>query len=229
MKKWCEGNLTAEIVDKDLFCEEESAEEIKYFKRVEKMRQMISYQFMNLDEGFLDSFIEDYYPGIFETERRHEDNNYCSRKSKRKYYRDALAEYGKRLAKYCRFEVIEVEDEKTPDKASEALEEQIKEKEAERILKHVKEDAHLITLEIQGKKLDSVAFADTIEKLATYGTSHIQFVIGGSLGLHSSVSKRANTKLSFSDMTFPHQLMRVILAEQIYRAYRIISGEPYHK
>lgn len=150
-------------------------------------------------------------------------------KVKEKYYRDALAEYGKRLAKYCRFEVIEVEDEKTPDKASVVLEDQIKEKEAERILKHVKEDAHLITLEIQGKKLDSVAFADTIEKLATYGTSHIQFVIGGSLGLHSSVSKRANTKLSFSDMTFPHQLMRVILAEQIYRAYRIISGEPYHK
>lgn len=150
-------------------------------------------------------------------------------KVKEKYYRDAVAEYGKRLAKYCRFEIIEVEDEKTPDKASDALEEQIKEKEAERILKHVKEDAHLITLEIQGKKMDSVAFADTIEKLGTYGTSHIQFVIGGSLGLHSSVSKRANAKLSFSDMTFPHQLMRVILTEQIYRAYRIISGEPYHK
>lgn len=150
-------------------------------------------------------------------------------KVKEKYYRDAVAEYAKRLAKYCRFEIIEVEDEKTPDKASDALETQIKEKEAERILKHVKEDAHLVTLEIQGKKLDSVAFADTIGKLATYGTSHIQFVIGGSLGLHESVSKRANLKLSFSDMTFPHQLMRVILAEQIYRSYRIISGEPYHK
>ena len=150
-------------------------------------------------------------------------------KVKEKYFRDAVAEYAKRLAKYCRFEIIEVEDEKTPDKASEALETQIKEKEAERILKHVKEDAYLVTLEIQGKKLDSVAFADTIGKLATYGTSHIQFVIGGSLGLHESVSKRANLKLSFSDMTFPHQLMRVILAEQIYRSYRIISGEPYHK
>lgn len=150
-------------------------------------------------------------------------------KVKEKYFRDAVAEYAKRLAKYCRFEIIEVEDEKTPDKASEALETQIKEKEAERILKHVKEDAYLVTLEIQGKKLDSVAFADTIGKLATYGTGHIQFVIGGSLGLHESVSKRANLKLSFSDMTFPHQLMRVILAEQIYRSYRIISGEPYHK
>ncbi len=150
-------------------------------------------------------------------------------KVKEKYYRDAVAEYAKRLAKYCRFEIIEVEDEKTPDKASEALETQIKEKEAERILKHVKEDAYLVTLEIQGKKLDSVAFADTIGTLATYGTSHIQFVIGGSLGLHEGVSKRANLKLSFSDMTFPHQLMRVILAEQIYRSYRIISREPYHK
>lgn len=150
-------------------------------------------------------------------------------KVKEKYYRDAVAEYAKRLAKYCRFEIIEVEDEKTPDKASVALETQIKEKEAERILKHLKEDAHLVTLEIQGKKLDSVAFADTIGKLATYGTSHIQFVIGGSLGLHESVSKRSDLKLSFSDMTFPHQLMRVILAEQIYRSYRIISGEPYHK
>lgn len=150
-------------------------------------------------------------------------------KIKEKYYRDAVAEYGKRLARYCRFEIIEVEDEKTPDKAGEALEEQIREKEAERILRHVRQDAYVITLEIQGKKMDSDAFADTIEKLGTYGKSHIQFIIGGSLGLHKSVSMRAETKVSFSDMTFPHQLMRVILSEQIYRAYRIIHGEPYHK
>lgn len=150
-------------------------------------------------------------------------------KVKEKYYRDALAEYGKRLAKYCRFEIKEVEDEKTPDGARGALEEQIKEKEAERILKHVREDAYLVTLEIAGKKMDSVEFADSIEKLATYGKSHIQFVIGGSLGLHARVSERSDFRLSFSDMTFPHQLMRVILAEQIYRAYRIIHKEPYHK
>ncbi|HBA68016.1 MAG TPA: 23S rRNA (pseudouridine(1915)-N(3))-methyltransferase RlmH [Lachnospiraceae bacterium] len=150
-------------------------------------------------------------------------------KIKEKFYRDALAEYEKRLGKYCRFEVIEVEDEKTPDKAGEMLEERIKEKEALRILRHIKEDAHVITLEIQGKKLDSVAFAKKLEKLATYGCSHVQFVIGGSLGLHDSVSRRADEKISFSDMTFPHQLVRVILAEQIYRGYRIISGEPYHK
>lgn len=150
-------------------------------------------------------------------------------KVKEKFYRDALSEYGKRLGKYCRLEVIEVEDEKTPDKAGEALELQIKEKEGLRILKHVKEDAYLITLEIGGRKMDSVSFARKLEKLATYGTSHIQFVIGGSLGLHDMVSRRADEKISFSDMTFPHQLVRILLEEQIYRGYRIICGEPYHK
>lgn len=148
---------------------------------------------------------------------------------KEKYYREALAEYTKRLSKYCRLEITEVEDEKTPDKASAVLEEQIKEKEAKRILKYIKDDAHVITLEIQGKKLDSMAFSEKINKLAVYGKSHIQFVIGGSLGLHKIISERADDKISFSDMTFPHQLMRVILVEQIYRGYRIIQGEPYHK
>ena len=120
-------------------------------------------------------------------------------------------------------------DEKTPDKASEAEENQIKEKEAERILSYVKEGDYLITLEIEGKQLDSVSFADFIHQKTLYGVSHIQFVIGGSLGLHEKVSKLSNFKLSFSKMTFPHQLMRVILSEQIYRAFRIIAGEPYHK
>ncbi len=150
-------------------------------------------------------------------------------KVKEKFYREAFAEYEKRLGKYCRMEVIEVEDEKTPDRAGEALEDQIKEKEALRILKYIKEDAHVVALEIQGKKMDSIAFAAKMEKLATYGTSHIQFIIGGSLGLHPKVSQRADEKISFSDMTFPHQLMRILLAEQIYRGYRIIWGEPYHK
>ncbi len=150
-------------------------------------------------------------------------------KIKEKFYRDAMAEYAKRLGKYCRLEVIEVEDEKTPDKAGEALENQIKEKEALRMLKYVREDAHVVTLEIQGRKIDSVAFAEKLEKLATYGTSHIQFIIGGSLGLHEKVSQRADDRISFSDMTFPHQLARILLAEQIYRGYRIIYGEPYHK
>ena len=150
-------------------------------------------------------------------------------KVKEKFYRDAISEYEKRLSRYCKFQIIEVADEKTPDRASAIEEEQIKEKEADRILSHIKEDAFVITLEIMGKKLDSVSFANLLEQKAVHGISHIQFVIGGSLGLHQKVSQRSDYKLSFSDMTFPHQLMRVILAEQIYRAYRIISGEPYHK
>ena len=150
-------------------------------------------------------------------------------KVKEKFYRDAIAEYEKRLSRYCKLQIIEVADEKTPDKASAIEEEQIKEKEADRILAHMKEDAFVITLEIAGKKLDSVEFAELIKNKALHGVSHIQFVIGGSLGLHKKISDRSDYKLSFSDMTFPHQLMRVILTEQIYRAYRIISGEPYHK
>lgn len=153
----------------------------------------------------------------------------CVGKIKEKFYRDALDEYAKRLSKYCKYEIIEVADEKTPDKASPAEEEQIKEREAERILSKIKQDAFVCTLEIAGKELSSVEFADYIERLAVGGKSQICFVIGGSLGLHASVLKRSDYALSFSKMTFPHQLMRVILSEQIYRAFRIISGEPYHK
>ena len=150
-------------------------------------------------------------------------------KIKEKYYRDAIAEYAKRLGRYCKLDIIEVADEKTPDKASEVVEEQIKQKEAERILKNIKDDTYCIALAIEGKKLDSVSMAKHIEQLGLTGKSNLAFVIGGSLGLHKSVLQRADEKLSFSDMTFPHQLMRVILLEQIYRCYRIINGEPYHK
>lgn len=153
----------------------------------------------------------------------------CVGKVKEKFYRDALAEYSKRLSRYCKFEVVEVTDEMTPDNAGEALEEQIKEREAKRILSKIKEDALVCTLEIAGNRLSSVAFADWLEKAAVGGKSSLVFVIGGSLGLHSTVTKRSDFALSFSDMTFPHQLMRVILSEQIYRAFRIINGEPYHK
>ena len=153
----------------------------------------------------------------------------CVGKIKEKYFRDAVAEYAKRLSKYCKLEIIEVPDEKTPDHASNILEEQIKEKEAERILKYIKEDAYVYSLEILGEKPDSVDLARQIEQLGIQGKSHIQFIIGGSLGLHQSVSKAADKAISFSNMTFPHQMMRVILLEQIYRSYRIIMGEPYHK
>lgn len=150
-------------------------------------------------------------------------------KIKEKYFRDAISEYEKRLSRYCKLEIVEVADEKTPDKASEVVEEQIKEKEADRILKYIKEDAYCIALAIEGKKTDSVGMANHLEQLALTGKSNLVYVIGGSLGLHHKVLQRANEKLSFSDMTFPHQLMRVILLEQIYRCYRIINREPYHK
>lgn len=153
----------------------------------------------------------------------------CVGKIKEKFYRDAIDEYAKRLSKYCKLEIIEVADEKTPDKASETVENQIKEKEADRILEKIKEDTFVYTLEIKGKRYTSEAFAKELENKGTYGTSNIAFVIGGSLGLHEKVLKRSNGSISFSDMTFPHQLMRVILIEQIYRAYRIMNNEPYHK
>ena len=150
-------------------------------------------------------------------------------KIKEKYLRDAIAEYSKRLSKYCKLEILEVADEKTPDNASAIVEEGIRQKEGERILRLIKEDAYVITLEIGGKMLDSVEFSRKIETLGIQGKSHICFVIGGSIGLGQEVLKRSDYGLSFSKMTFPHQLMRVILLEQIYRSYRIMSNEPYHK
>lgn len=150
-------------------------------------------------------------------------------KIKERYLRDAIEEYAKRLQKYVKLEIVEVADEKTPDGASPALEEQIRSKEGERILKHLKEGACVVTLEIGGRMMDSVEFAQWIDQSGIRGISHIQFVIGGSLGLAPEVCARSNLALSFSKMTFPHQLMRVILLEQIYRGCRINSGEPYHK
>lgn len=150
-------------------------------------------------------------------------------KIKEKYLKDAIAEYSKRLSKYCKLEVIEVADEKTPENASENVENTIRAKEAERLMKYMKDDAFVITLEIAGKLLSSEELADKIDTLGIQGKSHIIFVIGGSIGLGAEILKRSDFALSFSKMTFPHQLMRVILLEQIYRSYRIISGEPYHK
>ncbi len=153
----------------------------------------------------------------------------CVGKIKEKFYREAVYEYTKRLGRYCKLNITEVADEMTPDGSSEAEKERILAKEAERILSKIPDGSHLITLEIEGRGYDSEALASYIEGLGIRGVSHITFVIGGSLGLHSSVTQRADTHLSFSKMTFPHQLMRVILLEQIYRSYRIINAEPYHK
>lgn len=153
----------------------------------------------------------------------------CVGKVKEKFYRDAIGEYQKRLSRYCKLEIVEVTDEKTPDGASETVENQIKEKEGNRILSKIREEDYVIALVIDGKMQDSVELSKNIQQLGVRGKSSIVFVIGGSLGLSKEVLKRADEKLSFSKMTFPHQLMRVILLEQVYRSYRIMNGEPYHK
>ena len=150
-------------------------------------------------------------------------------KIKEKYLNDGIAEYAKRLSRYCKLNFIQVPDEKTPDKASDGLNRQIKETEGNRLLSHIREQDYVIALAIEGKMLDSVELSDLIAKLGVQGKSSIAFVIGGSLGLSDAVLKRADYKLSFSKMTFPHQLMQMILLEQIYRGYRIMNHEPYHK
>jgi 23S rRNA (pseudouridine1915-N3)-methyltransferase len=150
-------------------------------------------------------------------------------KLKEKYLKMGIDEYLKRLNGYAKVEVIEVADEKAPEELSESEMIQVKQKEGERILAKISQDTYVIALAINGKMQSSEELADTLDKLATYGKSKIAFIIGGSLGLSEEVLKRANEQLSFSKMTFPHQLMKLILVEQIYRAYRINRGEPYHK
>ena len=150
-------------------------------------------------------------------------------KIKEKYLNDGIAEYAKRLSRYCKLNFIQVPDEKTPYKASDGVNRQIKETEGNRLLSHIREQDYVIALAIEGKMLDSVELSDLIAKLGVQGKSSIAFVIGGSLGLSDAVLKRADYKLSFSKMTFPHQLMQMILLEQIYRGYRIMNHEPYHK
>jgi len=153
----------------------------------------------------------------------------CVGKIKEKYLKDAIDEYSKRLSRYCNLKIIEVADVKTPDGQSDSLDNKIKSIEGERILKNVKDNSYVILCDIGGKFLDSVEFSEFIDNIGINGHSHIQFIIGGSLGVSEEVRRRADFKISFSKMTFPHQLMRVILLEQIYRAYRIINNEPYHK
>ena len=146
----------------------------------------------------------------------------CVGKIKEKFFADAIKEYSKRLSRYCKLEIVEVADEKTPDGASDLVVSQIKDKEAERMEKYLPDSAYVIALAIEGKKLTSEKLAEKIDTLGITGTSHLVFLIGGSLGMSDRLLKRADYLLSFSDMTFPHQLMRVILLEQIYRSYRII-------
>ena len=150
-------------------------------------------------------------------------------KLKEKYLKDAIAEYSLRLTKYCKLEIVELADEKAPETMSEAEEQIVKNREGQNILSKIKDDAYVVALAIDGTMLSSQKFAAFINNLGIKGRSNIAFVIGGSLGLSEQVLKRADYHLSFSAMTFPHQLMRVILLEQVYRGFRIIKGEPYHK
>ncbi|SHI98520.1 23S rRNA (pseudouridine1915-N3)-methyltransferase [Clostridium amylolyticum] len=150
-------------------------------------------------------------------------------KLKEKYLKQAVEEYSKRLQRYCKLDIIELNDEKTPDNASPKEEQQIKEKEGQAILKAIKDNSFVIALDLKGKMLSSEEFASFIQDSNTRGISNFTFVIGGSLGLSQEIINRANYKLCFSKMTFPHQLFRVMLLEQIYRGFRIIGGEPYHK
>lgn len=150
-------------------------------------------------------------------------------KLKEKYLKMGIEEYVKRLGAYAKIELIEVADEKAPEQLSDADMDIVKKKEADRILAKVSSDAHVIALAIEGKQKTSEQLAENLQSLMTYGKSKITFVIGGSLGLHADVYKRADELLSFSKMTFPHQLMKLILLEQVYRGFRIMRNEPYHK
>ncbi len=150
-------------------------------------------------------------------------------KIKEKYLKQGLAEFEKRLRPYCKLKIDEVADEQAPEQLSEKELIQVKQKEGERILQKIKQTEYVIALDLQGVQWSSEQLAKEMDKLATSGKSSIAFVIGGSNGLSEEVLKRANKKLSFSNMTFPHQLMKLILMEQVYRAFKILRNEPYHK
>ncbi len=153
----------------------------------------------------------------------------CIGKLKEKYWVQAVAEYSKRLSVYCSLDIIELKEAKLPDKAGAAEESAVKETEGREILKRLKDNMYVITLEVKGKMLSSEKLADKVQQLGLSGNSNVVFIIGGSLGLSEEVSRRADFKLSFSEMTFPHQMMRVILLEQVYRSFKMIRGETYHK
>ncbi|MBC1322320.1 23S rRNA (pseudouridine(1915)-N(3))-methyltransferase RlmH [Listeria welshimeri] len=150
-------------------------------------------------------------------------------KLKEKYLVQGIAEYLKRLTAYAKVTIVEVPDEKAPEVLSDAEMKQVKDKEGVRILAKIPDDAHVIALAIDGKMKSSEEFATDLDKLATYGKSKVTFVIGGSLGLSEAVLKRSDEQISFGRLTLPHQLMRLVLVEQVYRAFRIVRGEPYHK
>jgi 23S rRNA (pseudouridine1915-N3)-methyltransferase len=150
-------------------------------------------------------------------------------KLKEKYLKEAINEYSKRLSKFCQLDIVEVSDEKAPDKLSKLEEEQVKKREGQRIIKKIKDGSLVIVLDIKGEKLDSEGFANKLNSFFISGKSNITFIIGGSLGLDDEVLNLADFRFSLSDLTFPHQLARVILLEQIFRAFKILANETYHK
>ena len=152
----------------------------------------------------------------------------CVGKLKEKYLKDAIDEYSKRLSKYCKLTITELQDEKIPDKSNPSIEQEIKNKECTNILRHIKKDSYVIALDLKGKTLSSEEFSEKLETLSMQ-TSHITFIIGGSLGLTADLLNQCNLKLCFSTMTFPHQLIRVFLLEQIFGSFKIANGETYHR
>ena len=155
-------------------------------------------------------------------------NIICIGKVKEKYLKDAIKEYSKRLSKYCKLNILELSDEKIPDKLNDSISNEIKNKESNAILNHIKKDSYIICLDLTGKELSSEEFSKNIENLSLQ-TSNITFVIGGSLGLSSDLLKKSHQKICFSKMTFPHQLIRVFLLEQLFRGFKISNGETYHR
>lgn len=155
-------------------------------------------------------------------------NIICVGKIKEKFFIDALLEYSKRLARFCNLSITELPDEKIPEKASSAQEDEVKEKEGLNIISHLKKDSYIIALDLKGKEYDSVEFSKKIDSIS-FTSSNITFIIGGSLGLSSKVLSNCNELICFSKMTFPHQLIRIFLLEQLYRSFKISHNEAYHK
>lgn len=155
-------------------------------------------------------------------------NVVCVGKIKEQFFRDAISEYSKRLSKYCKLDILELPDEKIPNNPSDKIIEEIKEKECNNIISHIKKDSYVICLDLKGKEFSSEELSKNIDNLCLT-TSHITFVIGGSLGITDKLLHMANQRVCFSKLTFPHQLIRVFLLEQLYRSFKISNGEAYHK
>ncbi len=155
-------------------------------------------------------------------------NIICVGKIKEKFFKDAISEYSKRLSKYCKLNILELPDEKIPDKTNASIENEIKSKECSNIINHIKKDSYIICLDLTGKEFSSEEFSKNIDNISME-SSQITFIIGGSLGLNENVLKLANQKICFSKLTFPHQLIRVFLLEQLFRGFKISNGETYHR